>query len=86
MNRGLSGAHLPHGNEEIFLFRGGVRSISDLTLGEKNIKNQGSFCNFFPVFPSPKQRTDVQKLFIDSLLLTFHKLFPSFILWSFSIA
>lgn len=28
----LLNAHLSHGNEEIFLFRGGVRSISDLTL------------------------------------------------------
>lgn len=38
------------------------------------------------MFPSPKEIIDLQRLFIDSLLLTFHKLCPSFTLWSFSIA
>lgn len=47
----LLNAPLSYGNEEIFLFRGGVEVslISHLksTDGEKNIKKHGSFCRSF---------------------------------------
>lgn len=91
-------AHLSHEEEQIFLFEGDIRSISDRTFKiyrrREKYKEPGKFLQFFsPPFVSwvmcclhLRKRIDLQRLFIDSLLLTFHKLFPCSTLWSFSIA